>query len=410
MDVDLFSDAARRDPYPLYSELRERAPVLVVGDTVVVSRFDAVQEVLRDHARFSADIRRLENQDMTSVRPTTQLRILWHIVARLRQNPLKARKARAINQEDPPVHKGMRDVVNRAFTPKQIGLWEKRIRELARDSVERVSGREEFDFMAEVATPLPMAVITELLGVPAEDQPTFKRWSDEIVEAFTGESRDPIESGLFEPMNAFTSYMLPIVKARRQAPADDIISIIASAGDSDARLTEFEMIMFALTLLVAGNETTTHLLGNALAALTDRPDELSRVIGEPALVPALVEEALRYDSPIQRVRRVASHDFSFHGAQVKSGSEVLALIGSANRDESRFADPDVFDIRRDTRGHLAFGVGNHFCLGAALARLEATALLEAFLPQLESLEKVDEGEVVDSFLLRGRKHLRLARS
>ncbi len=408
MDYDLYSDRTRRDPYPLYAELRAKAPVHVVDDVVVVSRFDDVQEVLRDHSRFSADVRGLENQDMTSMKPGTQLRILWHIVARLRQNPLKARKARAINQEDPPVHGAMRDVVNRGFTPRRIGLWEKRIRELARESAAQVAEMEAFDFISEVATPLPVTVISELLGVPVEDRAMFKRWSHQIVRAST--SRDPEASGLVEAMNAFTSYLLPIVKARRKTPADDLISVIAAASESEAGLTEFEMLMFTLTLLVAGNETTTHLLGNTIAALVQRPDVLARVVAEPTLVPALVEESLRFDSPIQRLQRVATGDFSFHGVQVKGGSQVLALVGSANHDESRFAEPAQFDIDRDARGHLALGAGNHFCLGAALARLEASALLEAFLPRLAAFELVSEGEFPESHAFRGRQHLRLARA
>jgi cytochrome P450 len=197
------------------------------------------------------------------------------------------------------------------------------------------------------------------------------------------------------------------VRRRRRAPGDDLVSTILAESPGGTALSDMEAMMFVQLLLVAGNETTTNLIGNAVHALLDHPDQLERVRRDPSLVPALVEEVVRFESPVQTVFRTATQDCEIGGVRIPQGAVVAALIGSANRDERRFPDPDRFDVGRDTRGHVGFGFGEHFCLGAALARLEARGALEALIPELARVERTGDRELVDSFLVRGPKKIEL---
>jgi len=205
-------------------------------------------------------------------------------------------------------------------------------------------------------------------------------------------------------------YLRGIAEARRRRPADDLVSTIVAQQDGENALTIREVIQFAMLLLVAGNETTTNLIGNAVTALLDHPDQLARVAGDPSLVPAAIEETLRYDAPVQILFRNATQDVEIAGAKIPKGAYVALLLGSANRDERSFPDPDRFDVTRDPQGHLGFGFGKHFCLGASLARMEARVALEALVTELPRLEGGRPRELVDSFLVRGPRSLELRRA
>jgi cytochrome P450 len=230
-----------------------------------------------------------------------------------------------------------------------------------------------------------------------------------IIAGATGSGLgNPLASGVMDAMAELRAYLRPIVRERRRQPADDLISILVEAEVEGAGLSDYEIFLFVLLLLVAGNETTTNLLGNAVDALLAHPEQLARVVAEPRLIAGLVEEALRYDAPVQFITRRTTRDFTMHGQTLPADSMVVVLLGSANRDERRFPEPDRFDVTRDTRGHVAFGFGAHFCLGASLARLEARGALEALVPELPRLARArPEREFLDSYLIRGRARLDL---
>jgi cytochrome P450 len=218
-----------------------------------------------------------------------------------------------------------------------------------------------------------------------------------------------LESGIFEDITNLFTYLQGIIRKRRKAPREDLISQLVDPAQS-ATLDELDVIMFVVLLLVAGNETTTNLIGNAVNALMDNPRQLDRVVGDPSLIPNLIEETLRFESPLAASFRTATRDVELAGVAIPKGAEIALLIGSANRDERHFENADRFDIGRDTSGHLGFGFGEHFCLGSSFARLQAHAALKAIIPELPRFKRRGKpSELINSFLVRGRTSLELLR-
>jgi cytochrome P450 len=254
-----------------------------------------------------------------------------------------------------------------------------------------------------------VTIIAEMLGVEPERRMDFKRWSEAIIEGTTGARRENrFHPETVEAVIQFNAYLRKVIRRRRREPAGDLVSAILAEQPGGAALSDMEVVQFVQLLLVAGNETTTNLIGNAVNALLDHRDQLERVCEDPSRIPGLVEETLRYDSPIQILFRTATRHVEIDGTPIPEGALVAPLLGSANRDERRFDAPDVFDVTRDAQGHLAFGFGHHFCLGASLARLEARAALEALVPVLRRLERrTPKRELLDSFLVRGPSRLEL---
>jgi cytochrome P450 len=344
-------------------------------------------------------------------RPPLSLRMalfLVRFVWRTRLNPLEFATARNLIAEDGERHAAMRRIVNRAFTPQRIAAWEGRIRELVAASIAKLHTQGSFDLVEDLAIPVPVGIIAEMLGVEPSRRADFKRWSDTIVEHASGPGRaDPFSPRMVSTIIELVTYLRRIAEERRRRPADDMVSSIVAEQDGNTALTIREVIQFVMLLLVAGNETTTNLIGNAVSALLAHPDQLARVAADLSLVPRVIEETLRYDAPVQLLFRTATRDVELHGTKIPAGAYVVPLLGSANRDERQFADPDRFDVARSPQAHVAFGFGEHFCLGAALARLEARAALEALVPELPGLERASGSELVDSFLVRGPKRLEL---
>jgi cytochrome P450 len=416
-DYDPCRPEWREDPYPSYRELRDGAPVYFAPHTraFCVSRYDDVLFVLRNPELFSsrAMFTFLLNQGREGRPPLSwkMLRFIARLVWRTRLNPLEFTTARNLIAEDGERHAAMRAIVNRGFTPRRIAAWEVRARELVADAIAKLRAGGPFDLVQDLAIPLPVAIIAEMLGVEPSRGPDFKRWSDAIVASATGPGRgDPFDPRVTDELIELLRYVRGVAEARRRHPADDLVSAIAAQQDGESALTTREVVQFVVLLLAAGNETTTNLIGNAVTALFDHPDQLARVAANPSLVPAAIEETLRYDAPVQILFRVATQDVELAGTRIPKGAYVAPLLGSANRDERRFPDPDRFDVARDAQGHLGFGFGKHFCLGASLARLEARVALEALAPELPRLERERSRELVDSFLVRGPRRLALRRA
>jgi cytochrome P450 len=412
-----FSPLVRDDPYPHYADLRERAPLYFAEQTgaFCVSRYEDVRSVLRDAETFSSDaMRTILMGAPPGTDPMTDPGAMQRALAIAEALPFSMPDllgARNLISEDPPRHGPLRGLVNRGFTPRRIAEWERRMREVAAACVARLRDGGDFDVVADLAVPLPITVIAEMLGVEPERRADFKHWSDLLVAGVSGSGRgrDPRENGLAESLRAVCEYAMAVAAVRRREPGDDLISVLLSAQDGDVALTDVELALFVQLLLVAGNETTTNLIGNATHALLRHPEQLARVRADRSLVPALVEETLRWDAPIQFVFRRATRDVEIAGGRIPANSHVVALIGSANRDARHWGPTaERFDVTREATGHLAFGLGNHFCLGASLARLEARVALEALVGELARFEARDPRiEYVDSFLVRGPRALPL---
>ena len=304
---------------------------------------------------------------------------------------------------DPPEHRRHRGIVNRGFTPRRIEALEPHIRKVADELVSGFVQRGECELMEEFANPLPVSAIVELLGLDPARLDDFKRWSSAAIVGSTQGDSAPS----FELMREFRSFMAAEVEKRRQDPGDDLISLLLHAGEDEGVLTTAQVVGFASLLLAAGSETTTNLIGNAMVALRANPETLERVKASPALIPQVIEESLRLDPPVQLLMRMATQDTEVGGELIPAGSMVMPLLGSANRDESVFPDPERFDIDRDTTGHLGFGWGNHFCLGSALARLEGKIALETLLERIPDYEISAPVEPHGSFLIRGPQALQL---
>lgn len=308
---------------------------------------------------------------------------------------------------DPPKHDRLRSLVNRGFTPSRIGRFEPRLREIAADQFAALDARGECDLVADLAVPVPVRVIAELLGVDPDRLEDFKRWSQAAITIFGRPVSPEVRDAANASIDELSAYIEAAVEERRAEPGQDLISVLIEKEAEDA-LTLDEVIGFVILMLVAGNETTTNLIGNTAIALLDNPDQLAAVQAEPALISDLVEEALRYTSPVQLLFRQTLREVQLGGVTLPAGAIVLPSYAAANRDPTRFRDPDHFDVKRNAHGHLAFGLGIHFCLGAGLARLEARVVFEGLVSRLEKLQRRDSSiRWSESPFLRGPVELRL---
>ncbi|MGH7782153.1 MAG: cytochrome P450 [Candidatus Binataceae bacterium] len=319
--------------------------------------------------------------------------------------------APTVLQSDPPVHTRLRRLVARDFTPRRVRELEPRIRQIAATILDKAAKSGRFDLMTDLANPLPVMVIAEMLGVAPEMYESFKRWSDKVVEADNTLPGMPIPEDIkaaFAELNAFFAEQ---IERRRKTPGPDLVSALVAAHDASEALSSAELLQFVVLLLLAGNETTTNLIGNGTLALGRHPEQLAMIQGNPAMLPVAIEEMLRYDGPVQSTFRIAARDCAVGGSEIKSGTGIFVILAAANRDPAMFSNPDRFDITRSPNDHLAFGEGIHFCIGAGLARLEATvamgAMLERF-PHLRLAAPETPLKYKGSYFLRGLAGLEMA--
>jgi cytochrome P450 len=361
--MNLASDEMRRNPYPMYQHLRTTSPVLHVAplDLWMIFDYERVKRVLQDHDAFSS-----------SMEPSGRGDVDWFVFF------------------DPPRHTKLRGLILRAFTPRVVAGLEPRIQELSRGLLDATIERGEMDLVEDFAIPLPMMVIAEMLGIPVADRQQFQRWGGVILDLsldlIGGEDAAAAIKEYAAATAEMSVYLGGLLAERRATPRDDLLTRLVRAEVDGERLTDHEILGFFQLLLVAGTETTTNLINNAILSFIDHPDQLARLRAAPGLLPSAIEEVLRHRSPVQATFRSTRREVDVLGHVIPAGKLVLPMVGSANRDPAQFRDPDRFDIARDPNPHVAFGHGIHFCLGAPLSRLEARVALTDLLERVQGIE------------------------
>jgi cytochrome P450 len=375
------------NPFPVYEEMRQNAPVYF--DNKIrnwnVFRYADVQRVLSDHERFSSQFRRNGNF-----------------------NPDMPFSASMISS-DPPRHRKLRALITQAFTPRAVESLAPRIQQIVDEHLQPCLADGQMDAIADLGYPLPVIVIAEMLGIPAEDRLRFKSWSDEVVQMSNrGGDFDPHRADQTAVME-MSAYFIQMIEQRRKQPGEDLISGLLAAQVDGEKLELIDLLGFCVLLLVAGNETTTNLIGNALLIFAEQPETWGRLRAHPELVPQAVEEALRFRSPVQSMFRVTKEPVTIAGQDLPARAPVVAWIGSANRDEETFPDAERFDLDRQPNRHLAFGQGIHYCLGAPLARLEARITLTSMLKEIGMIRLAPQAELerLPSNLVYGLRSLPL---
>jgi cytochrome P450 len=374
-----FNPDTLEDPYPHYAKWREEQPIWWADDVQgwVISRYDDVRAVLKDAASFSSKSMG-EGDDQTVALP--------------------------LLTDDPPRHTQLRAIVNKAFTTRALKEMEIEVPVMVEALLDKLDASGPIDISEQFTIPLPVAIISQLLGIPFERKDDFKRWSD----ALTGTSEAANLEDRMPDVMEMASYFQSLIPGRRESPGDDLISKVVHAEVDGEGLNEMDIVGFTMLLLIAGNETTTNLLSNLLYYLADHPDTWTELRENPDLIDAASEEILRYDAPVHWVSRKATIDTELSGQTVKAGDTVYAILGSANRDSQHYQDANSFRLDRE-RGsdHHTFGHGIHFCIGAPLGRLEARYALQGLLKRYQSVRhaEVAQNERTHSHMLRGFHHL-----
>jgi cytochrome P450 len=377
VEFDPYSYDIHEDPFPVYRRLRDEAPAYFNErrNFWALSRYDDVRAATNDWRTFTSS----EGITIEPRRKGTEPHII---------------------EMDPPRHTQLRSLVSRAFTPARMARLEAPIRERSLALISTLAGSGEIDLIGDFAALLPMAVISEMLGVPPSEQDRLRHAADALLHREP--DSDELTPAGIEGAITLYGYFDGLIRERQHRPGDDLLSVLIDAEEQGHALSPSELLGFCFLLIIAGNETTTKLIGNAISLLAAHPDQRAAIARDPSLVTAAVEETLRFDGSTQAMARSLTRDLELHGKTMRSGTKVLLLFGSANRDERHWPDADRFDIRRDTTGHVALGHGIHHCLGAALARLETRVALEELLPVLGDYEvDTDNARRVHSGNVRG---------
>lgn len=386
----------RGDPHPLYHRLRTEAPVLFVPefDEFILFRHADCEAVLRD-PRFSSNPvhRRLvlpvDEQDVRTQLSGTGANVLLFI--------------------DPPDHTRIRRLVSKTFTPRRVEQMRAHIQTLVDELLDGAAEKGEIDVVLDLGYQVPVTVICEMLGVPKEDRDLFHEWSSgasRLLDGFI--PQEEMMKALGGAMSII-AYLGDVIEARRKNPGDDLLSAMIAAEEEGEVLSEEELRSTTLLLFVAGHETTMNLIGNGMLALLESPDQWARLRENPGLIQSAVEELLRFDGPVHLTGRTATEDIEMDGFNVEKGQAVLTMLAAANRDPEEFPDPDRVDIGRNPNHHLTFSHGMHYCLGAALARVEGQVAIASLAARFSKVEQVTENvRYRDHFVLRGLEELRIA--
>jgi cytochrome P450 len=383
------------DPYPVFARLREERPAFFHEPTGqwVISRYADVDALLRDR-RLGRSYLHVAGHEEFGQQPEAEfLKPFWDLI-----------RAGMLDVE-PPTHTRLRRLVSKAFTARMVEGLRPTIRRLAGELAGTLAAKGGGDLLAEVAEPLPVNVIAEMLGVPVADRPLLRPWSADICGMYELNPPEEVQRTAVRAAVEFSDYLRDLARSRRREPRDDLISALAQVVDEGDRLTEDELIGTCVLLLNAGHEATVNATGNGWWALFRNPGELERLRGDASLVPTAVEELLRYDTPAPMFERWVLEDITVAGVDIPRGAEVALQFASANRDPAVFADPDRLDLARDPNPHITFGLGIHYCLGAPLARIELAESMSALLRLAPGLRLVSEPEWKPGFVLRGLQAL-----
>jgi beta-dihydromenaquinone-9 omega-hydroxylase len=380
LQFDPYDPDVLADPYPYYRRLRHESPLYYVQNRGywVLSRYEDVRAAYRDHERYSS-------AKGNAPEPGFQPGLIG---------------------KDPPTHTRLRRIVQSVFTKRAIeSQWANRLAEICDRLIDPLVGKPEVDAFAKLTLPLPVQVITEMLGIPDGDLEQFKQWTDDMVAGVSQHLDPDIQQRTVLAFQSLFAYFAEKVEERKQFPQDDLITRIVRAGEED-RLTTKEAVHFCILLLIAGNETTTNLLGNSLLALMQFPEEQAKLRSHRERMPQAVEEMLRFGQPSHCFFRETTCDVSMYGTTIPVGSRVMLSIASGNRDEQVFDNPDVFMIDRESQhDHLAFGSGIHFCLGSMLARLETRVFFEVLLRKTTSFQLTGIPKLIQNPIVRGPIYL-----
>jgi cytochrome P450 len=377
MDIEPFSfnpfdPDVRANPFPLYARGRREFPVFAHEGLPLFSvfRYDDIQAILKDPAAWSSIFPPPPGVELRKDLPPSML------------------------MQDPPEHTRLRGLVNQAFTPRMIRRLEQRMEAIAEQLLADALAKRRVDLVQALTYPLPVIVIAEMIGVPLQDREQFKHWSDGLVEnlglGIMGPEPPDVIARELAILDEMRAYFSRLVDERRREPREDLLSGLVAAEIEGSRLSFDEMLQMLTLLLVAGNETTTTLIGNAAIVLMQHPDQLARLRTRPELIEGAIDEVLRFSSPVQVTVRRANQRMEVAGMAIEADQNALVWLGSANRDESVFDRPDVFDIARDDNRHLAFGFGPHFCLGSNLARLEAQVAIGTLVRRTTDFHRADD--------------------
>ena len=370
------------DPYPAYRELRAMSPVCWNDVTKfwALLKYEDVRYVSSNPALFSS-AKGITIPDPEMPSPVQEGNLIF---------------------SDPPRHRQLRKLINAGFTRRQVAHLEPKIREIVRGILDGLEPGSAHEFAEEIAAPLPTRLIAELIGAPPDDWEQFRAWSD----AATGTADPEIELDPFVAMGQLYEYFQKLIAARRAEPRDDLLSVLAEAEIDEQRLTDEDLLNFSFLLLVAGNETTRNLIALGTLALIAHPNQCRLLVDDHALIPGAVEEMLRWNSPVVHMARTATTDIEIRGQLIAEGDTVVMLYGSANRDEDIFgADSEQFKVTRHPNPHIAFGCGEHSCVGAQLARLEASVLFDELLRRFPKLELVGEVDRMRATMVPGVKRM-----
>lgn len=393
----LLEQEARRDPIAFSTYLRAQGPILPLTGLLgkergwLVMNYDDVIAILKD-PRFLKDPQKFSSRSEGGQTQADERSAALHSLLTDRRDLLVT---------DPPDHTRLRGLISKAFTPRMIEQLRPRIQQVADELLDEVQGRNQMDLIADFAFPLPITIISEMLGIPVADRQQFRIWS----QTMTTEAAGPEPEKALAAMEAFVQYIKTLLDDKRTHPGDDLTSGLVQAEERGDCLSETELISTIFLLIVAGHETTVNLIGNGTLALLQHPEQMSLLCADPSLIPSAVEELLRYTAPVSMSSpRWASEDIPLHDQVIRKGEVVFVSLIGADTDPRQFPDPEVLNITRQDNHHLAFGKGIHYCLGAPLARLEGQIALGTLLRRLPHLNLASDPEQLtwtQDFILRG---------